>query len=48
MLDYKKLRDKVEMVDGYETLIIGEDFVGQSKSIWGYFVVVYSKRYKGK
>jgi len=39
---------QVGMIDGYETLIIGEDFVNQSKSTLDYFVVVYSKRYKQK
>lgn len=39
---------QVGIIDGYEILVIGEDFVGQSKSTLDYFVVVYSKRYKEK
>lgn len=39
---------QVGLIDGYEILVIGEDFVSQSKSTLDYFVVVYSKRYKQK
>lgn len=39
---------QVGTVDGFETIVIGEDFVIQSRSTLDYFVVVSSKRYKSE
>ena len=35
---------KVAALDGYETIVIGEDFVTTSKSVADYFVLYYYKR----
>jgi hypothetical protein len=37
---------QVGAIDGYETLVIGDDFVVQGKSTLDYYVVVFSRRYK--